>query len=258
MRKHGTLLYGFLQKNFIILRRYPLNFVGTLLTFLLVFLLVFWGGRSIAPAAIGESLDAIIVGFFLFSVVQSTFFFLSGTINSEAKYGTLEQLYVSPFAFTTVMFAAVTANIVLSVTFAGVNLAVVLLVTGRTLSIDLLTIGPVLALGLVHAVGVSLLLGGVALLYKRIRSLFQIVQFVFLGLISVALTSSRLWPRLLPVGQAAAMLRETMVYGTRLWQFPAFDHAVLAGTAVVYLLVGYLSFYVAQHRARQRGLLDDY
>lgn len=257
MHEHATLLYGFFSKSFIMLKRYPINFVGTLLTFLLVFLMIFWGGQAVAPVAIGQSLDAIVVGYFLFSTVQSTFFFVSGMINGEAQYGTLEQLYVSPFRFTTVIFTAVMANIVISVTMGIVNLVIVLFVTGETLTIDLVTILPILALTLLHAIGLSFLFGGVALLYKRIRSLSSIVQFIFIGLISFALTD-HLWPKLLPVGQGASMLHEAMANGVGLLEFAPVDYAILVATAAAYFGVGYLVFHVAQHRARQQGLLDDY
>lgn len=256
-RKHLVLFYGFCSRDFTILKRYPLNLVGTVLSYVLVFLLIFWGGKSVAPDAIGESLEAIVIGYFLLATVQSTFTFLSGMINSEAQYGTLEQLYVAPFRFSTIMFTAVLVNIVFSIGMGVVTLSVILFVTGESLVIDLFTIAPVLSLTLLHAIGLSFLLAGVALLYKRIRSLFQIVQFVFIGLISFALTGLT-WPKLLPVGQGAVMLHRAMADGTGLFEFPVIDHVVLIGTAVIYLTIGYLSFYISQHEARRRGLLDDY
>lgn len=257
MRKHATLVYAFLDRNFIMLRRYPLNFVGSLLTYLLVFLMIFLGGKTVAPTAFGNSLDAIIVGYFLLSTVLSTFFTLSGMINNEAQYGTLEQLYISPFRFPTIMFAAVVSNVIISVTMGVANLLVVLLITQRALTLDVVTIVPILSLTILHAIGLSFLFGGIALLYKRIRSLFSIVQFFFIGLISLALTDM-FWPRLLPVGQGAAMLHEAMANGTTLFEFQMIDHVILIGTAVVYLSLGYLSFHIAQNQARRKGLLDEY
>lgn len=257
MHKHATLLYGFFVKSFVMVYRYPLNFVGSLVTYLLVFLMIFWGGQAVGPDIIGDSLDAIIVGYFLLTTVLSTFFSLSSMVNTEAKYGTLEQLYISPFRFSTVMLTAVIANITISVTMGAANLLIVLFVTKETLTIDLPTIVPILCLTIISAIGLSFLFAGVALLFKRIRSLFSIVQFLFLGLISFALTDMA-WPRLLPIGQGAAMLHQSMSNGTKLLEFPLIEHVILVGTAVVYLIIGYLSFYLAQHHARKRGLLDDY
>lgn len=257
MREHAVLLYGFLDRTFIELRRYPINFLGSLLTYLLVFFMIFYGGNAIAPEGFEESLDAIIVGYFLLTTVLSTFFALSGRINTEAKYGTLELLYVSPFRFPVVMATAVVSNLVVSVTIGVVNLSIVLVVTGERLTIDLLTVVPILVLTLCHAIGLAFLLGGIALIYKRIRGFFSMLQFAIIVIISFSLTDM-FWPRLLPVGQGAAMLNDAMTEGVGLLEFHPFDHVLLVTTAVVYLLIGYLSFHLAQHFARQRGLLDDY
>lgn len=257
LRSYGILLYGFLTRNFIIIKRYPLNFLGSLITYLMVFLIVFIGGQRIAPEEFGESLAAIIVGYFLLSTVLRTFFSLSGMIHSEARYGTLQQLYISPFRFTTVLATAIVANLVISTSIAVINLLIVLQITGETLTLDVLTIGPILVLTLFHAVGLSFLLGGFALIYKRIRSLFPLIQFVFIGFISLALTG-QLWARLLPVGQGAWMMRGAMDQGVRYWNFELIDHGILVGTGLIYLGLGYAVFHLAQHVARQRGLLDDY
>jgi ABC-2 type transport system permease protein len=49
-----------------------------------------------------------------------------------------------------------------------------------------------------------------------------------------------------------------MVDGTRLWEFPLGDLAVLCAVAVGYLLVGYVVFQRATRRARRLGVLGDY
>lgn len=257
LRSYGTLLYGFLSRNFTLVLRYPLNFLGSLITYLLVFLIVFWGGQRIAPQEFGESLAAIIVGYFLLSTTLRTFFSLSGMIHSEARYGTLQQLYISPFRFTTILASAIVASLVISTSIGVINLLIVLQITGESLTLDLFTIAPILVLTLFHAIGLSFFLGGFALIYKRIRSLFPIIQFFFIGFISIALTG-RLWARLLPVGQGAWMMRAAMDHGVRYWQFQPADHAMLVGTGLLYLGFGYGAFHVAQQFARQRGLLDDY
>ncbi|WP_135853902.1 ABC transporter permease [Halorussus salinus] len=257
MYKYPILLYGFASRTLIELRRYPLNFLGTLATYLMVFGLVFVGGRTIAPEGFESNVDAIIVGYFLLTTVLATFYTLSGLINTEAKYGTLQQLYVAPFPFPVVMLASVLANLVVSIVISVVTLGFILVMTGESLTIDLVTIVPVLGLTILHAIGVGFLLGGVALVYKRIRGMFSMLQFAFIGIISMALTDE-FWPRLLPVGQGAAMLHEAMANGRGLLEFSLLDHAILASTTVVYVLIGYLSFHLAQHHARRRGLLDDY
>jgi ABC-2 type transport system permease protein len=49
-----------------------------------------------------------------------------------------------------------------------------------------------------------------------------------------------------------------MVEGTRLWEFSIPDLAILLGTAVGYLGLGYLVFQYTTRRARRLGVLGDY
>ena len=65
-----------------------------------------------------------------------------------------------------------------------VTLAVMLFVTGRTLALDPLTVVPIATLAVAPAVGVGFVFGGLAIRFKRIENAFQLVQFVFIGLIA--------------------------------------------------------------------------
>ncbi len=49
-----------------------------------------------------------------------------------------------------------------------------------------------------------------------------------------------------------------MVDGTRLWEFPQTDLAVLFVVVMGYMPLGYVVFEVATRRARRLGVLGDY
>jgi ABC-2 type transport system permease protein len=49
-----------------------------------------------------------------------------------------------------------------------------------------------------------------------------------------------------------------MIDGTRLWEFPVVDLAVLVIVAVGYVALGYVVFQYATRRARRLGVLGDY
>jgi ABC-2 type transport system permease protein len=255
--KLAILLYAFCNKKYISLKRYPLNFVGMFISRIALFTVLFLGGKAIAPTVLGSSLESIIVGYFVFTISTSTFVNLEGMVNSEAKYGTLEQLYLSPFRFTVVMLNAVIASVMISTAMGLLTLGFALLITGTSLTVDLLTVVVIFVPTLLSAIGVSLFFGGVALIYKRVRSLFNILDLVFIAIVSLAMTD-RLWPRVLPVAQGASMLRDAMAGGLRLTEFPFVDYVLLLGAAGLYLLLGYTTFFISQHKARQGGLLDDY
>jgi ABC-2 type transport system permease protein len=49
-----------------------------------------------------------------------------------------------------------------------------------------------------------------------------------------------------------------MAEGVRLWEFPAGELAILFGTAIGYILIGFYCFQRAEHREQDRGLLGQY
>jgi len=96
-----------------------------------------------------------------------------------------------------------------------------------------------------------------ALLYKRVENIFQVVNFAFVGLIS-APVSGVVWARLLPVSQGSYVLGLVMREGRRLWELPPTELGLLVATAIGYFVAGYVVFMWASRRAREQGLMGHY
>ncbi|WP_233265221.1 ABC transporter permease [Halomarina oriensis] len=244
-------------KKLLLLRRYPLNTVSQLVGVYLFFAVLFFGGQALAPTALSDSLSGIIVGYMLWSMAIGAYAGLSWALMREAQWGTLEQLYMSPYGFGTVIVVKTVVSVLEAFLFGVVILASMLLTTGTTLSLDPVTVVPLVVLTLAPAVGIGFVFGGLALVYKRIESIFQLVQFVLIGLIAAPVSAAPAL-RYLPMTQGSALLQRAMGEGVRLWEFPAADLAVLVGTGVGYLLVGYLVFSKMSRVARARGVLGHY
>ncbi|MFC4360065.1 ABC transporter permease [Halobium salinum] len=252
-----TLLRAVARKQALLLVRYPLNTVSQVFGLYVFFLLLFYGGQAVGGAAFDESLGGLVVGFFLFTMAVVAYAGLSWDVTREAQWGTLEQLFMSPHGFGRVFAVKVVVNVLFSLLWGGLILGLMLLTTGRTLVVDLFTVVPLALLTLASAVGVGFVFGGLALVYKRIENVFSLVQFAFVGLIAAPLGQ---YPflRWLPLAQGSSLLGRAMREGVRLWEFEPSALAVLSGTAVAYLLVGYVLFGLASRRARRLGVLGHY
>jgi ABC-2 type transport system permease protein len=262
-----TLFYWTFYKRLLLLVRYPVNLIAQFVSVYLFFAVVFFGGQAAVEgiqsgggggaAALASTFDGLIVGWFVWTMSLTAYFSLVQTATNEAQWGTLEQLYMSPYGFGTVMISQVVGWLFESFLWGGGILALMLLTTGRTLSIDLVTIVPISLFALLSVVGVSFVFGGLALVYKRIENVTQLMQFVLIGLIAAPIASFEPL-RYLPLVQASGMLQEAMQDGVTLAQFPTSALAVLVGTGVVYFLVGFLAFKYAGRVARRRGVLGHY
>jgi ABC-2 type transport system permease protein len=245
------------RRQFINQIRYPLNFVMRFVVMLILFSAVFFGGQAIGGPSFSESLSGIVVGFFLWSLASTAFQSLSSSITGEARLGMLEHLFMSVHGIKRVITAKAIAQLFFNSFYSVVFLVIMLVVSGETLNLDLLTLLPVLALTLSSVVGAGLALAGLALLYKQIGSLLSFVQFIFLGLIS-APEMGIWWSRIFPLAQGSAMTQEIMRDGMSLLDFPVSSVALLVGTGVGYLVLGYVILGLAVNRAQKLGVLGEY
>jgi ABC-2 type transport system permease protein len=211
----------------------------------------------VAGRALTDSLEGIIVGYFLWTLSVGAYSAISNDIASEVQWGTLERHLMTPFGFAPVVLLKGVAKVVRTFVTSSIILAAMLLVSGSALELNVVTVVPVATLAIVSVLGLGLAAGGVAILYKRIGNWLNLLQFGFIVLISAPAFDLG-WTRFLPLAQGSALLQRAMVDGTRLWEFPLGDLAVLCAVAVGYLLVGYVVFQRATRRARRLGVLGDY
>ncbi|ELZ69259.1 ABC transporter [Haloferax sp. Atlit-10N] len=259
----GRLLWEVIRKQFTVMLRYRVNFAINVATMYVFFAIVFFGGQAVvggiggSPQSLDSTLNGVIVGWFLWTMAQGAYSGLSGNITQESQWGTLEQLYMSPFGFGRVMLLKAASNVIQSMAIGGVILILMLVTTGRTLSVDLLTIVPVVTASLLSVVGIGFVFAGLALIYKRIGAVSNLMQFAMVGLVGAPTADVPLL-RLLPLVQGSALLQQSMRHGIRLWEFSAEELSVLLGVGVGYLVCGYVVFKYCSRVARRRGVMGHY
>ena len=246
-----------LYREYLIFVRYPANAIGGIVISLFFFGLLFYGGRMVAGRALTDSIEGIIVGYFLWTLSVGAYSAISNDIGSEVQWGTLERHLMTPFGFAPVVVFKGVAKVVRTFITSALVLAAMLLMTGTSLELNVLTVVVVATLSIVSVLGLGLAAGGVAILYKRIGSWLNLLQFGFIVLISAPAFDLG-WTRLLPLALGSALLQRAMVDGTRLWEFPPLDLAMLVAVAVGYVALGYAVFQYTTRRARRLGVLGDY
>ena len=246
-----------LYREFLIFVRYPANAIGGIVVSLFFFGVLFYGGRMVAGQALTDSIEGIIVGYFLWTLSVGAYSAIANDIGSEVQWGTLERHVTSPFGFAPVVLLKGVAKLVRTFLTSGVVLAVMLVVSGTTLQLDVLTVVVVAGFSVTSVLGVGLAAGGIAVLYKRIGNWLNLLQFGFVLLISAPAFDLG-WTRLLPLAHGSALLQRAMVDGVRLWEFGAVDLVLLVAVAGAYLGAGYAVFRYTTRRARRLGVLGDY
>ncbi|WEL17070.1 ABC-type multidrug transport system, permease component [Halorhabdus sp. SVX81] len=251
------LLKAVIYRDLVVWLRYPVNAATGLLVTLIFFGLIFYGGRLVAGQAIDDTIEGLIVGYFLWTLAQGSYYGITSAIQAEASWGTLERHFMTPFGFGPVILAKSIAVILRTFLTSAVVLAAMLVMTGRSIELPVVTVIVVATLAVASVFGLGLAMGGLSVLYKRINNLVNLLQFVFIALISAPVFEIP-WTRALPLVQGSALLQVVMRDGVRLWELDPLALAILVGTAGLYLGAGYAMFVLTTRRARRLGVLGDY
>jgi ABC-2 type transport system permease protein len=187
----------------------------------------------------------------------SAFSDLTWTISREAQWGTLEQLYMTTYRFESLMILKSAINVLLSFLTGALILLLMMVTTQQFVSVDILTIVPIVFLGLGSVVGIGFIFAGLAIIYKRIEAIFQLLSFGLIGLITAPVESIPLL-KLLPLAQSSYLLQLAMENGVHLWGFDIIEIGILIVVFGAYLGIGLIFFHLAQNRARKLGVMGHY
>jgi len=258
-----VVLRAMFKKQLLLMIRYRVNFFFRLASMYLLFAVIFFGGKAATSRVGGEvsefssTFEGIIVGWFLLTMVQASYSSLHSNVTSESQWGTLEQLYMSPYGFGWIMALKNIVNVLFAVLWGVMMLILMMVTTWTWFIIDIFTIAPIIIFTILPVLGIGLVSAGLALIYKKIGGVNSIMQFVFIGLIAVPVTDQSLL-QLLPVAQGSAMLQEAMRNGVKIWEFSLFELIILVVPGLIYYIIGYVVFRYCEHVARRKGVMGHY
>lgn len=248
------------RRSWIQFIRYPVEAIGGVIITTSIFYGLFLSARYIAGPSLqlGDRLDAIVVGYVLWSLVTFIMTDIASGLQYEAQTGTLEQVFLSPFGASIVFVMRALASLVLRL---AVNLSILLIImalTGSRLQFPPILLLPLLAI-LLGAYGLAFMMGSLALLLKRVQQLLGLFPFALLFLMA---TPTETWTGslqlvrwLLPMTAGAGLLRDLMARGKGL-DFGEFSLALLNGIA--YFTIGLLIFRFAEREVKRQGKLGEY
>ena len=256
----GELMLAELKRAWIQYIRYPAEVLGGIVIITGVFYGLFLSTRYMAGASIGlgNRLDAMVVGYVLWSLVLFIINDVAINLQLEAQTGTLEQVFLSPFGASRVFFARAIASLILRLTLMMVILAIIMGITGSRLSFPATLFLPLMTL-LMAGYGLAFAMGAGALIFKRVQQVLGVFQFVLLFLVAAPIEE---WSGLgqwfaygLPMLPSTSLLRSLMALDANL------DRGLLAIATLnggLYLTLGLSLFRWAEQEAKRRGNIGGY
>ncbi|NJO40940.1 MAG: ABC transporter permease [Cyanobacteria bacterium RU_5_0] len=249
-----------LKRSWIQLIRYASEIVATIVGTTIIFYGLFLSTRYIAGSGFqfGDRLDSIIIGYVLWALMIFILSDIAGGLQNEARTGTLEQLFLSPYGAINVFLMRAIASLLLNLAINLGILLAILLLTGSQLAFPITLFPPLLAV-LLGAYGISFAMGSLALLLKQVQQLLSIFQFALLFLFTAPVeTWTGVWQvlgYLLPMAPGAGLLRDVMARNQGL-DGVVLTIALLNGA--IYLSIGLMLFRWAEREAKRSGKLAGY
>lgn len=240
-------------RNLLFLRRYPLELLGAVLTLSVIFYLLFLGARFLAGpgAEFGGRLEAVLVGYLLWTFTIFAYSSLSSGLMEEDQTGTMEQVFLSLYGPIPLFLVRNLSGLLIQGTMVFLIALVLMALTGARLSFTPWVALPSLAV-LMGGYGLGFAMGNLALLYKHLGQLLGLSQFLLLFLLQAPGTGLFV---LLPMAPGASLARSMLAEETPL--DPLLLLLVFAN-GFLYLSLGLLLFKLAVHRAKKLGLLHGY
>ena len=268
-----STFWAMVKKEFIIMTRYPVEFVASFAQIFLVILVLTLGGLMFSPNGVRSGGDPVTTGvvaygFVIFIYVSDTLWSIGFNVRREQKQGTLEQLYLSPAS----KFAALASRIAILLFWTGLLCLVSVMVMGALLGQLPLENGwlgiYILVLTLSGTFGVGFAFAAITL---RIKETAQVVvnllQFAFMILCApffpfAALPESVLFvSRLIPLAYCVDAFRSTLMgYPNGFPELASIEVELIIVTifGIVMPLIGYWLYRRAEDHARIRGSLAEY
>ncbi len=244
------------KKYFIELKRYAFNTIMMMVGIYILFVLVFFGLQSFDATM--ETLEGTIVGFALWIFAIMGFVELSWSILEEARNGTLEQLYLSPVNFGRISGYRVLASFFVNMVLVGTFLTAMMVGTGHYLNLDPGVI-VLLFLTLLSISGIGYVMGGLALIFKKVQATLNVFQFLFIILLMIpAALDDHIILYILPVSWGSALINRVMVSGTPFFSLSSWSILILLINSFAYFAIGYMIFGYLEKIAKKKGLLGHY
>ncbi len=264
MQARLAFVMGEVEREWLVMRRYWFNTAAFIVTLCLIFaglLLVgtaFTGGRM----ASGTRAE-LLVGLLLWIYALGMLELFSWNMSQEATSGTLEHLYLSPIGPATIFLVRGFAKLVTLTIVVAVAYFPMALVAGVRINLNPDLFLVVIPLSVANVAGMTLIFGGLMLIFKRIENFSQIIQMILMFFTGAMAPLESFPPalitisHLLPLTYGVEIARRMAVDGARLGQLQGPLLGLIVNTAV-WMTLGLTVFYFCDRIARQRGTVGQY
>ena len=242
--------------------RYKFNTLMQFGTFYFLFMAMFLGlnffgqNMDVSPIKLGDTLESFVIGYFMWTVMLIAYSSVAYSISNDASKGTLEQICMSSLGLHSVVIVRSIAELIINLIFCFVILFSIMVTTGYWLNIDVFPLALIIILGIFSIFGLSLIFGGLAIVFKQVNALLNLVQYFLIGF--VLFDMGPIVSAFVPFRPAANIIYRMSINGFNLVDVSLIQYLSLIFNSIFYFIIGLIVFNYCSKIAKKKGLLGQY
>ncbi len=252
---HLHLLFNELKLQYYEMRQYWFETVSGLILILLMFVGLFYGIKGfVVEQGDNQSLDGLVFGFIMWSFASAAYGSVTKTLIEDNQKGYLEQLFLCPQGFVSLVLHRSLADNLTSVFMVTIIAYIAMAATNNWLDINFPIMYGILLLAAPSLVGFGLIMCGLALVFKRVETIGAFLTLGLMGLVALDGLPFNLFS-LLPFVPGVSLAREVV-----LEQSPfIWSHLVIVlANSAIYLGLGIVTFTFFERKAKKLNLIGQY
>jgi ABC-type multidrug transport system permease subunit len=260
--------FAMVKKEFIRLKRYPVDFFGSFITIALILFIFILAVQTFVPPDSGkmvESASIMLYGFILFILISDAVWMVGSSIAQERRLGTLESLYLSPANKFMNLFGRITFALIIDIIMAFFCLILGWWIVGGLIINNIFYAAIVMLLYSSIVFGLGIMFAGVTLELREMAQVFgNLGQFLFLIFSAMMAPFSALPDFLLPISYSlptsyAVDLFRSLLIDTEPELMPIFwEWVVVIAMAIITPILGYKYYLRCERKVLKEGTLSQY
>ena len=239
-------------------KKYPFNYFSDFILLIMMFMAIFFGGALVGGGVLGTSLNALIIGYILWTLIQNTISQMGMSVTNQMQNGILEQQFLMPISARRLFFNKSLVNIIVSTLQATSALLIIMVLTDHWIKFPVILIVP-FVLTLVATTGLGYIIISLVLRFKRIGSTLVIFQYVYLGILLTNFENFSFAIKclscVLPIFPMVSWMR--LAVNQHTYNLMFYVGASLFN-AVFWLIIGLIMFEITNRNVKKNGSLALY
>lgn len=254
--KYLYLFYSILKNTLVVAWRYKLDAICGVFFMTVMCMLILFGFTMITKSN-PDSFNKIsfIGGYILWIILMTNYQIITATLENETSLGTLEQLYINTSNILTFFLLKCISFFIYNTFFLYLIIIIISLLAKIQITLNIIMMLPIIILGIPALWSVSLGVGSLILVFKRISVISSVISMLVISFMPYIVQKSRIVSLIVPFGLANKLAQDIFKNKIKLSDVSNYDIIYILLNNLFYIIMGVIIYKVSERFAKKHGKL---